>query len=138
MIDLDGGGSLDAEEMMKLMDLLGMMALESEVKQLIENIDTTGEGEVFFPDFVKSIAKTVETEYSSSSVIRAFDFFSQGKGRKHGKLRNEDLLDILTHYGEDTFSKDEALKLISSIPGIAVDKPRSTFQYAGYVESTMF
>merc|ERR1711881_409607 len=83
LIDLDGGGSLDAEEMMKLMDMLGMMALEEEVYELIEQIDTTGEGEVFFEDFVKATNKKVEVDYGPKDVLKAFDFFSKSFHRSN-------------------------------------------------------
>ena len=77
LIDLDGGGSLDAEEMMKLMDMLGMLAMEEEVIELIEQIDSTGDGEVYFEDFVEATNKKVEVDYKAKDVIKAFDFFSK-------------------------------------------------------------
>ena len=80
LIDLDGGGSLDAEEMMKLMDMLGMLAMEEEVIELIEQIDSTGDGEVYFEDFVEATNKKVEVDYKAKDVIKAFDFFSKSFG----------------------------------------------------------
>ena len=70
LIDLDGGGSLDAEEMMKLMDMLGMLAMEEEVIELIEQIDSTGDGEVYFEDFVEATNKKVEVDYKAKDVIK--------------------------------------------------------------------
>ena len=43
--------------MMKLMDMLGMLAMEEEVIELIEQIDSTGDGEVYFEDFVEDLSR---------------------------------------------------------------------------------
>ena len=99
LIDLDGGGTLDAEEMMKMMDMLGMMAMEDEVKELIEQIDSSGEGEVSFADFVVATNKKVSVDYSPKEVVEAFDFFSKSFHRESGIVRERDLKEILTKFG---------------------------------------
>ena len=48
LVDLDGGGSIDDEELGELMDLLGMNATKEEVNTMLNEIDSTGTGEVFF------------------------------------------------------------------------------------------
>merc|ERR1719258_618073 len=63
--------------MMKLMDMLGMLAMEEEGIELIEQIDSTGDGEVYFEDFVEATNKKVEVDYKAKDVIKAFDFFSK-------------------------------------------------------------
>eukprot|EP00945_MAST-04E_sp_MAST-4E-sp1_P006409 g6409.t1 len=138
LIDLDGGGSLDAEEMMKLMDLMGMMALESEVQELIEKIDQTGEGEVVFSDFVRVTTQSVDTDYTAKDVCEAFDFFSKSKRRKAGHVTGADLREILTQYGEDTFTKEDAEERISSIPGVNSGTLDREVDIRSFVESTMF
>ena len=136
MIDLDGGGSLDAEEMMKLMDMLGMMAMEEEVIELIEQIDTSGEGEVYFKDFVNATNKKVEVDYSAKSVIEAFDFFSASFHRPKGTLTEKDLKQILTMFGSEKFDEDASDDILGDLPKKA-GKQGKIFEYNSYVRSTM-
>ena len=56
LVDEDQGGSINAEELMQLTELMNMGATDEEVEQLIEEIDNSGEGEVYFSDFVQSLA----------------------------------------------------------------------------------
>ena len=135
LIDLDGGGSLDAEEMMKLMDMLGMLAMEEEVIELIEQIDSTGDGEVYFEDFVEATNKKVEVDYKAKDVIKAFDFFSKSFHRPKGTLNAKDIEQILTSFGSNKFDEDLTEKIIGDLPKRAgKDK---VFEYRPYVQSAM-
>ena len=136
MIDLDHGGTLDAEEMMKMMDMLGMMAMEDEVKELIEQIDSSGEGEVSFADFVVATNKKVSVDYSPKEVVEAFDFFSKSFHRESGIVRETDLKEILTKFGPVPLNEEFADKILAELP----KKPKKgvkDFGYRSYVNSTM-
>ena len=76
LVDLDHGGSIDAEELGSLMDLLGMNATEDEIEAMVNEIDTTGEGEIEFRDFVTVMSKKVDSSYHTEEVVRAFKKFA--------------------------------------------------------------
>ena len=75
LVDLDRGGSIDLDELRELMDLLGMEVSAEETAEMVAEIDTTGSGEISFPDFVRVMSKKVTPEYTAEQVIRAFEKF---------------------------------------------------------------
>ena len=79
LVDLDGGGSIDLDELKDLMDLLGMNATKDEMEAMVNEIDSEGKGEISFHDFVKVMSKKVTPDYSSDQVISAFRKFANKK-----------------------------------------------------------
>ena len=51
LVDKDGSGEIDAEEVSELMELLGMSADKSTVETMIKEIDADGNGNVDFDEF---------------------------------------------------------------------------------------
>jgi len=79
LVDLDHGGSIDAEEFGKLLSLLGMEKSEEEIQEMVDKIDTTGEGEVFFPDFARAMkSDRPSPQYTESMVMDSFKLFNKG------------------------------------------------------------
>ena len=54
-VDRDGGSSIDAEELSKLLDLLGMSKNPDEIQTLMNHIDTEGKGKFNFCTFVHAL-----------------------------------------------------------------------------------
>ncbi|GMI04318.1 hypothetical protein TrVE_jg9451 [Triparma verrucosa] len=78
LVDLDHGGSIDAGEFSQLLSLLGMEKSEEEIQEMVDKIDTTGEHEVFFPDFVRALkSDRPEPSYTEAMVLSSFEFFSR-------------------------------------------------------------
>ncbi|GMH96138.1 hypothetical protein TL16_g13275, partial [Triparma laevis f. inornata] len=78
LVDLDHGGSIDAGEFSQLLSLLGMEKSEEEIQEMVDKIDTTGEHEVFFPDFVRALkSDRPNPNYTESMVLSSFKFFSR-------------------------------------------------------------
>jgi hypothetical protein len=96
LVDLDHGGSIDGEELGKLLSLLGMEKSEEEIQELVDKIDTTGQGEVFFPDFVRALkSDRPSPKYTEKMVMNAFKFFEtkETEGRYEGvNIRNPGLI----------------------------------------------
>ena len=97
LVDLDGGGTIDAEEMGKLLDLLGMQKAEDEIEEIMNAIDKTGSGEVNFKDFVWALKANVpKPTYSEKMLLLAFRCFA--KDMPKGQIKNEQLFGVLTSY----------------------------------------
>ena len=119
LVDLDHGGSIDSEELGKLLDLLGMSKSEEEVVELVRKIDTTESDEVFFPDFVRAMKSDKPAiDYTEESIYSAFEFFGKDfsntdcmynrtSGYKAGCLDKKQLIYGLTSY-VGKWSIDEA------------------------------
>ena len=94
LVDLDHGGTIDCEELGELMDLLGMNVTDEEVEQMVNEIDSTGEGEVNFADFVRVVSKKVDHErFKRDELLAAFQKFEGGAPPGHMKV--EDLKKLL-------------------------------------------
>ena len=87
------------------------------------------------PQIPQSISSDLEHFFD---VCEAFDFFSKSKRRKAGHVTGADLREILTQYGEDTFTKEDAEERISSIPGVNSGTLDREVDIRSFVESTMF
>lgn len=101
LVDLDGGGTIAAAEMGKLLELMGMSKDEDEIREIMSSIDTVGDGEVNFPDFVwllkKREQRKVDPPYSESLVRSAFRCFARDEVPvRH--IKHEQLLEALTSY----------------------------------------
>lgn len=51
--DTDASGKIDAEELTQAMKTLGLERTPDEIKKMIADVDTSGTGEIEFPDFVE-------------------------------------------------------------------------------------
>lgn len=72
LVDADKGGSIDGDELRKLTSLLNMDITEEELENMMNEIDTTGKGEIFFPDFVRTMLRKPTINYTKNDVINAF------------------------------------------------------------------
>ena len=109
LVDLDHGGSIDANEFGKLLELLGMQRSQEEIQEMVDKIDTTGQGEVFFPDFVKALkSHRPNPNYTEEAVQGAFKFFALKGQQKEGFILKTHLISALTTYkGKWTLDKAE-------------------------------
>jgi len=108
LVDLDHGGSIDGEELGKLLDLLGMAKSDEEIAEMVNKIDTTDSDEIFFPDFVRAMKSDKPSpEYTEQMIYSAFDFFSKDfcntdsffhrtNGLKNGFILKKQLIYALT------------------------------------------
>ena len=97
LVDLDGGGSIDLDELRELMDLLGMNASKDEMEAMVNEIDSQGTGEISFRDFVKVMSKKVTPDYTPEQVVSAFKKFANKK-TPNGYITKEDLVHVLSSY----------------------------------------
>jgi Ca2+-binding EF-hand superfamily protein len=113
LVDLDGGGSIDSEELSELMDLLGMQATEEEMNAMLQEIDSKGTGEISFEDFVRVMSKKVVPEYTAEQVIRAFTKFKPKDCPPH-MITADALISVLSSY-EGKIPVEQARELVDKI-----------------------
>ena len=132
LVDRDGGGSIDVKELEQLMDLVGVNATEDEVTAMVEEIDSTGAGEIEFEDFLRVMSKKVEVNYTPEQVIRSFEILA-GNSPK-GMIRPAQLKTALTSFGKDKFSEEEAMEYIRRLD---TDRKGEFINIAEYVRLMM-
>ena len=105
MFDKDGGGTISANEIVKIMKNFGYPIKKSEAQKMIADIDDNGDGELDFEEFVTLMEKQINyvEETDEELVLRAFKSFDKDND---GKITNYEFKYILTQMG-DKFSEDE-------------------------------
>ena len=127
LVDLDHGGTIDCEELGELMDLLGMNVTDEEVEQMVNEIDSTGEGEVNFADFVRVVSKKVDHDrFKRHELLAAFQKFENGAPPGHMKV--DDLAHLLMKHAQ----VDEA-KATEMVDQMEPNKRTGLVNYSKYV-----
>ena len=112
MFDKDGSGTIDVNEIVKIMKNFGYPIKKSEAQKLISQIDDNGDGELDFEEFVTLMEKQTNyvEETDEELVLRAFKSFDKDHD---GKITNYEFKYILTQMG-NKFSEDELNQLFET------------------------
>jgi len=97
VIDKDGSGEVDFDEMQALLKLVGMDASEATVKVIMAEVDKDGGGTIDFGEFCSTILRPTMSRYTVSEVQRAFETLS-GDASQH-RISGEALAAALRNYG---------------------------------------
>ena len=105
MFDKDKSGTISAVEITKIMKNFGNPVSKKEVDRMIAEIDTTGDGELDFEEFVTLMQRNISyiEESEEDLVLRAFKSFDKDH---EGKITNYEFRYILTQLG-DKFTDEE-------------------------------
>ena len=105
MFDKDKSGTISAVEITKIMKNFGNPVSKKEVDRMIAEIDTTGDGELDFEEFVTLMHRNISyiEESEEDLVLRAFKSFDKDHD---GKITNYEFRYILTQLG-DKFTDEE-------------------------------
>ena len=105
MFDKDGGGTISANEIVKIMKNFGYPIKKSEAQKMISDIDDNGDGEIDFEEFVTLMEKQINfvEETDEELVLRAFKSFDKDHD---GKITNYEFRYILSQLG-DMFTDEE-------------------------------
>ena len=111
MFDKNKKGTISAPDITKIMKNFGYPISREEVEGMIAEIDTSGNGELDFEEFVTLMQK--QTQYIDESdedqVLKAFKSFDKDHD---GKITNYEFKYILTQMG-DKFSEEELNQLFN-------------------------
>eukprot|EP00518_Triparma_eleuthera_P022009 CAMPEP_0197563962 /NCGR_PEP_ID=MMETSP1320-20131121/29622_1 /TAXON_ID=91990 /ORGANISM="Bolidomonas sp., Strain RCC2347" /LENGTH=213 /DNA_ID=CAMNT_0043125839 /DNA_START=6 /DNA_END=643 /DNA_ORIENTATION=- len=114
LVDADKGGSIDARELKKLTALMNMEMSETELDDMIMEIDNSGTGEIIFLDFVRCMLKKPDIDYTIDDVQEAFRTLA-GKGQPAGKIPQKVLMEHLCNVGfeNEKLSKDRVEEILA-------------------------
>ena len=98
--DEDGGGTIDKDELRKLLTFAGQTPTDDELRDMIQIIDTDGTGDINFPEFVTLMAHKMANEASEETIASAFAVFdTDGSGGVHAR--------VLQNMGEDDITVED-------------------------------
>eukprot|EP00602_Paraphysomonas_sp_CaronLab_P004136 CAMPEP_0185024858 /NCGR_PEP_ID=MMETSP1103-20130426/8042_1 /TAXON_ID=36769 /ORGANISM="Paraphysomonas bandaiensis, Strain Caron Lab Isolate" /LENGTH=151 /DNA_ID=CAMNT_0027557929 /DNA_START=61 /DNA_END=516 /DNA_ORIENTATION=+ len=113
LVDKDGGGTITKEELGELMDTLGIDATAEEIELMINEIDSSGDGQIDFEEFVEVMSRKVNATYTAEQVKNAFRVF-EGTAPP-GCVKSDALIRALCTYGADKLTPDQATDLVSQL-----------------------
>lgn len=97
MFDKDHSGTISVDEIAKIMKNFGNPMSKDEIREMIKDIDTSGDGELDFDEFVTLMQRQEVVEDDDDEVLRAFKSFDKDQ---NGYITNNEFRYILTKLGE--------------------------------------
>ena len=99
MFDKDHSGGISIDEISKIMKNFGNPMSKAEIKEMIKDLDVSGDGELDFEEFVTLMEKQVaEVEDDDEDIVlKAFKSFDRDQS---GFITNAEFRYILTKLGE--------------------------------------
>ena len=109
LYDKDGDGTITIFELGSIMRSLGHTPSDSELQDLIDEIDNDKNGSIDFSEFVTMMSKKSNHVNSESELIEAFKVFDKDG---NGFITSQELRHVMTNLGEKITEKeaDEMIK----------------------------
>ncbi|KAL3858448.1 hypothetical protein ACJMK2_013039 [Sinanodonta woodiana] len=110
MFDINGDNRISSAELGTVLRGLNQNPTEAELKEMIAELDSNGNGTIEFDEFVKMMnLKAKSTEEEAEELRAAFKKFDKDG---NGKINVKELQVAMTEIGQSPFSKDEAKDMI--------------------------
>jgi hypothetical protein len=111
--DEDKSGSISKEEFGNFMRKLGYHPTLVELQEMIDEVDKDKHGQIGFEEFKIIMTKTIRDEFTQNSSIEAFAVFDKSKS---GKIKKDNLFNILMTKGDQNMDENEIFELMKQIP----------------------
>uniref|UniRef100_A0A4X2KJ65 Calmodulin like 3 n=1 Tax=Vombatus ursinus TaxID=29139 RepID=A0A4X2KJ65_VOMUR len=108
LFDKDSDGCITTKELGTVMRSLGQNPTEAELKNMIGEIDTDGNGTIDFPEFLSMMAKKMKDTDSEEEIREAFRVFDKDG---NGLVSAAELRHVMTKLGEK-LTDDEVDEMI--------------------------
>ena len=108
LFDKDGDGQITTKELGTVMRALYQNPTESELRELISEVDKDGNNVIDFPEFVKIMAKKMKENESEESIREAFKVFDKNG---NGLISAVELRHVMTNLGEK-LSEEEVEEML--------------------------
>ena len=97
VFDKDGDGTITTKELGIVMRSLGQNPTESELEDMIADVDTDGNGTIDFPEFLTMMARKMKDTDAEEEIKEAFRVFDKDG---NGYISAEELRNVMTNLGE--------------------------------------
>ncbi|XP_020829378.1 calmodulin [Phascolarctos cinereus] len=108
LFDKDSDGCITTKELGTVMRSLGQNPTEAELKSMIGEIDTDGNGTIDFPEFLSMMARKMKDTDSEEEIREAFRVFDKDG---NGFVSAAELRHVMTKLGEK-LTDDEVDEMI--------------------------
>jgi len=113
--DKDGSGTIDKDELKKVLEEMGQKPQDEEIIKMISEVDTQNKGVIDFNDFLKVIAyhKQCQQNNDESDTLDAFIAMG-GNPDKSGKVDAKELIRIIRDEFKMTIDIERLIKEIDT------------------------
>ncbi|CAJ0648032.1 7239_t:CDS:10 [Entrophospora sp. SA101] len=108
LFDKDNDGSITTKELGTVMRSLGQNPTESELQDMINEVDADGNGTIDFPEFLTMMARKMKDTDSEEEIKEAFKVFDKDG---NGYISAAELRHVMTNLGEK-LSEEEVDEMI--------------------------
>ncbi|GAB1609565.1 calmodulin, striated muscle [Argonauta hians] len=97
LFDKDGDGAITTKELGTVMRSLGQNPSESELQDMINEVDVDGSGTIDFPEFLTMMARKMRDSDTEEELREAFRVFDKDE---NGYISAAELHHVMTNLGE--------------------------------------
>ena len=108
-LDEDHSGTITKEELFNFMRKLGYRPSDLELREMMEEVAKEHPGQITYEEFKYILSKPIKDELTVNSTIEAFSVFDK---MMKGKIKKDDLKNILLSRGEQNMTEEEIQDLL--------------------------
>ncbi len=97
LFDKDGDGTITANELGTVMGQLGQAPTDSELQDMVNEVDLDGNGTIDFSEFLGLVGKMIKEGQSDDEMKEAFDIFDKDG---NGLISAVELRNVMSNLGE--------------------------------------
>ncbi|XP_066930759.1 uncharacterized protein [Clytia hemisphaerica] len=109
LFDKNNDGNISIKELEKVMNSLGQNPSEAELQDMINEVDSDGNGTIDFPEFLSMMARKIRDTDTEEEIKEAFRVFDRDG---NGYISALELRHVMTNLGEK-LTEDEVDEMIA-------------------------
>ena len=120
IFDVDGGGTITADELGEVMKSLGQKPTKAQLDAMVSEIDADGDGAIDFPEFLTMMLRKMNEGDPEKELRDVFMVFDKDKS---GTISAEELKSVMKVIGEKLTDQeiDDAIRLADTTGDGEVD-----------------
>ena len=129
LFDKDSDGSITCEELRTVMTSFGHNLTTAELQEMIQEVDSDGNGKIEFSEFITMMAKTMSTRNCNDELLEAFKVLDKDGS---GSISEVELRQVMTNIGEKV--TDEEIREMIQEADIDGDGQVSFKEFAAMIQ----
>ena len=129
LFDKNGDGSITCDELRTVMTSLGENPTTSDLEEMIQEVDSDGNGKIEFSEFLTMMTRKMGTRSFNDEALEAFKVLDKDGS---GSISESELRQIMNNIGEDV--TDEEIKEMMNEADLDGDGQVSFKEFAAMIQ----